>query len=299
MSCSSGAECDFIAGTPCPICGGNVAPMLKFGGVEVLRCKSCDVGITSPPESVINADYTELPTWSQNVADQEEKFRGYQRKVLCYVQRHVRAGRLMDVGCSTGLLVDEARRAGFEAEGIDLDPHAVARGKSAGRPVHRAAIDDWDGGSYDVVCLSHTLEHVRDPAPFLRSCAALLKPQGVLCVVVPCYTGLLPKVVPRWWYGWVLMQHYYHYSVPALERLFHAAGMNVIYRRQYSMAHNVSWSGWRQWRDTVKSIIAAPLARLGGWIGLGDQVVVIGRPHAGVEVHGRRAQECGRDVNPS
>jgi 2-polyprenyl-3-methyl-5-hydroxy-6-metoxy-1,4-benzoquinol methylase len=58
--------------------------------------------------------------------DEEPGRRETARSLLDLIGRHVPAGRLLDVGCGHGLLLDEARRRGYEASGIELSSGAAA-----------------------------------------------------------------------------------------------------------------------------------------------------------------------------
>ncbi len=102
--------------------------------------------------------------------------------------------RVCCAGCNDGLELEEFRRQGYEAEGFDLDPEkvrvAVACGcKAKVGDIHEPPFSD---GVYDGVFCSHVLEHAHDRARACASLAALLRPGGVLFIVVPLEGGGLP-----------------------------------------------------------------------------------------------------------
>jgi 2-polyprenyl-3-methyl-5-hydroxy-6-metoxy-1,4-benzoquinol methylase len=43
----------------------------------------------------------------------------------------------------------------------------------------------FDAGSFDMVTMSHVIEHVHDPAAVLRECRRILAPDGVLLLATP------------------------------------------------------------------------------------------------------------------
>jgi 2-polyprenyl-3-methyl-5-hydroxy-6-metoxy-1,4-benzoquinol methylase len=97
------------------------------------------------------------------------------------------APRYLDVGCSTGFVVEAARDKGWEAIGIDLNPSAIEYGRSRGLDLRTVALEDagFAPGSFDAVSLFDVLEHLLDPRRTLRACAELLAQGGILFLYVP------------------------------------------------------------------------------------------------------------------
>lgn len=269
-----------ISPADCPLCGAALDdPLIESSEYAIQRCRACTLAVTVPASYVSRSEYTEQPQYADAYAGQEVKFRGYARHLLDWAQRHVRRGRLLDVGCSVGLLVDEARLAGFDSAGIDLDRNAVDYARGQGRPVTLAAIADWPARDYDCITLSHTLEHVPEPISFLETCAARLKPGGCLVIAVPCFCGLHPRLYRDRWYGWLPHQHYFHYSPAGLQRLFTAAGLDTAGIWQEAMDHRPPFACMRR-RDMPLAVLSWGIARLGAALGQGDQLIGIARKPA-------------------
>jgi SAM-dependent methyltransferase len=94
----------------------------------------------------------------------------------------------MDLGCSTGVLLLLLQEAGFtELAGLEPLPSAVEIACEArGLDVEVGWITSIpDDGQYDVVVLSHVLEHVLDPRAALGQVHHHLAPGGLLIVEVP------------------------------------------------------------------------------------------------------------------
>lgn len=96
-------------------------------------------------------------------------------------------GRLLDVGCGDGLFLCRARDCGWDAIGLDPDPQAVANAVSHGLTVYEGDIEYFTGQSelFDVITLSHVIEHVFDPVKMLAQCWTLLKPGGQVWIETP------------------------------------------------------------------------------------------------------------------
>jgi 2-polyprenyl-6-hydroxyphenyl methylase/3-demethylubiquinone-9 3-methyltransferase len=99
--------------------------------------------------------------------------------------------RLLDVGCGGGLLSEPMARLGAEVVGIDASggtvPVARAHAEAAGlavdyRHTSTEALLGVGEPAFDVVLAMEVIEHVADPAAFLATLHALLRPGGLLLV---------------------------------------------------------------------------------------------------------------------
>lgn len=97
-------------------------------------------------------------------------------------------GRVLDVGSGAGETMKELRRLGWEVEGVDFDADAVEAARSSyGLDVRLGTLEsqNYPSNRFDVVIMSHVIEHVHHPVEFIAECRRILKPCGRLVVITP------------------------------------------------------------------------------------------------------------------
>jgi len=170
-------------------------PLAAYTGaaVPLLRCDRCGFGQPAALPSLPNYfDRMYDQRWSDEWVRAEHDAT-YKDAVFADVLSGLTARlppsrrRLLDVGAHTGRFIATARRAGWNAEGLELNPKTGAFAAAAtGAPVHQGNVHTFDAdAAYDAVTLTDVLEHIPDPRMVLRRVHRFLAPGGYLAVKVP------------------------------------------------------------------------------------------------------------------
>ena len=207
----------------CRICSGQLRPWLAGGAVpvtpdalapsrheprrhgELLACVEC--GAVQQPALPPHPELVEL---YREMADdaylaEETGRRATAGRLLDRIGAFVPSGRLLDIGCGHGLLLDEARRRGYDAVGLELSRAAARHAREVlSLEVREITLEGFeDPGGFDVVVLADVLEHLDDPIAGLERCIALLRQGGVLCVVTPDPSSLPARLAGGRWWGYL------------------------------------------------------------------------------------------------
>ncbi|HMC09043.1 MAG TPA: class I SAM-dependent methyltransferase, partial [Actinomycetota bacterium] len=110
---------------------------------------------------------------------------------FCTVARDIWPETSFD-GLDMSESIEEAERRGWVDRGFrGMFPH----------------IADQIAGSYDVVSMSHYLEHTREPFEELDAAAKALVPGGHLMIEVPDPEWPMGRILKRFWFPWFQPQH--------------------------------------------------------------------------------------------
>jgi glycosyltransferase involved in cell wall biosynthesis len=187
------------------------------------------------------------------------------------------AGRILDLGCSNGVLAEQLRAAGHNVTGVDLVAHEDVKER-----VDRFIEADLDlgippevEGPFDLVLAADVLEHVRRPDRILEQIAEQLAPGGSFVTSVPNFGHWYPRVrvaLGRFDYdrrGILDSDHIRFFTRASFERLVARTGFDVVRRTSTGLPLEVVDRGGRG-SDAASSRLAT-LSRL-------DQAAVRVRP---------------------
>lgn len=106
------------------------------------------------------------------------------------------AATCLEIGCGTGELLSFLERAGFQAEGIDVNPNgvraAVNRGLSASAGYFKKA-----DKKYDLIFAVDVLEHLENPRQVVEDAISMLNPNGGVAIRVPTVDRKEWKYLPN------------------------------------------------------------------------------------------------------
>jgi len=114
--------------------------------------------------------------------------------------------------------------------GLEFNQRAIDRANSEGVVLIKESVEQHAAKDnvnlYDVVVSFQVLEHVSDPAGYLKGCISCLKPEGTLIIAVPSMDGFIGKVTN----GTLNMppHHVTHWSCATLKKLEALFNLNLV-----------------------------------------------------------------------
>lgn len=236
---------DEVVSWPCPLCGCDSAAWIKTerGVLQIVQCNECELIRVSPrlhhPEEIYQGDVELYEREYREVVHHgrpHHRDKNYIRDVEL-VARYKPAGRLLDIGTSTGAFLRHARGRGWSLTGVEpSNSLAQLARKWWDLEIIEGFVEKLDlpSDTYDVVTLTDVFEHIVNPKEVLGAIRRILKPDGIVFIKVPNGLFNVFKYRTRKLLGktgtddFDSYEHVLHYSDRTLAKMLQACSFEPI-----------------------------------------------------------------------
>ena len=263
----------------CPIDAKTFEPT-PYGNAK--RCKQCDLGRIDPlptPEELpafyeLDAYYTHGETHFASGAEQTflDRVRDniawrFDRgaeldpaAIIAKTEKPPSQLSVLDIGCGHGSLLKKFKGLGAAAAGLEPDPEAGAALTAADIEWHQgvgeAAPESLAGRTFDIVAMTHSLEHCIDPLAALKTAYSLTAPSGIfICETPNCAcrhferTNIFSEMydAPR---------HLHFFTPDSLSAMIEQAGFDITGEYYLGFMRHFQ-NGWRATENRIRNRIDA------------------------------------------
>ena len=222
----------------CPVCDADdPEPLFDKRGYTFVRCRRCTMVYVNPQvdngllerlyaKSLANEMWVDVLT-----SDAERRYNiDHHGWLLERMEEFQDGRRLLDVGCSIGDFLAQARDRGWDVTGMELGERATAYAREAHKlTVLQTTLEHarLPAERFDAVTLLSVLEHLPRPIETLREVHRILRPGGVLGMIVPNVQSLVVMMLRAETRTFTGRNHPNYFSVDTLTRLLLQAGFRV------------------------------------------------------------------------
>ncbi len=185
-----------------------------------------------------------------------------------------RGVRVLEVGSGFGDLLVYLQSRGCRVLGTDPSPAAAAKAREYGVDVRTGTLRALalPARAFDVIVMSHSLEHVPDPNEELAETARLLAPGGRLHVAVPNGDAVRLRLDRARWPHLSVPLHYWFFDPVSLIALLARHGLEPVAPPRTTTRHHAlrEWvaarrtSGFREATARLARFLSASLRASGG-----------------------------------
>lgn len=151
----------------------------------------------------------------------------------------------LELGCASGYFLATIRNNVGSISGIETHKLLNEYCKNIGIRMYNSLRECGDS-QFDRIFMFFLLEHIGDPVTYLHEVNRVLRPGGMLFIVVPNVDDALMKLydIPAFRPFYFTPAHQYYYSRDTLTRMLEKAGMNNISlfpRQRYDLSNHMHW----------------------------------------------------------
>ena len=137
---------------------------------------------------------------------------------------------VFEIGAGRGEFLAEAKKFGFKVNG--LEPSKT--GRVAAQTLFNIKLDSGYADElnfsekYEAIIARHVFEHLGEPVKVLTKIKAGLADGGILFLKLPRLDSWEAKFFKKYWHGYDLPRHRFHYSKDGIIKLLKSFGFNQI-----------------------------------------------------------------------
>lgn len=196
---------------------------------KLFNCNSCGLIFAEQDRNMIYymSQYSDMI--DREYVEEEMGRRLASVKILKRIEKNKQQGKILDIGCANGFLLDEARRRKWDPYGVEVSKWAVRYASEKLNlnvlrgTLRKAAFPDQ---FFDVIVMLDVLEHLPDPRYTLIEIRRILKNDGMLYISTPDISSAMSKILRAKWWG-INKFHLYYFSKKTLRKMLDASGFKI------------------------------------------------------------------------
>lgn len=232
----------------CNLCGSNSSDIFfkgidikykKLGLFTVVKCNRCGLIYSNPrPKQSLISKYYPDEYWEMEYDNgvMETKIKKIAHKFINKISFKIKiplknGGKILDIGCGDGKWLLKLREEGWKTYGVEIsDLAAEYVRKKYNLNVFTGIVEDagYEDDFFDAIILSHVIEHLSDPIRTLFEVNRILKKDGILVISAPNVGSFEAKHFKKYWIGWDLPRHFYHFTPTTITSLLNKTGFDVV-----------------------------------------------------------------------
>jgi SAM-dependent methyltransferase len=232
----------------CNLCRYKKSKLLfRKEGYRIVKCWRCGLIFVNPRDEskIFQKRYSEpyfhisefirknpqIVGYWDYIADRPTYERYFEKKMRLIEKLHPKKGRILDFGSGLGYFLNQARKHGWLAFGLEISPFAVKYAKEKFN--HQIILgqltrERFPFKYFDVITLFQTIEHLPDPLAEVKNIYKFLKKDGILVITTPNADSLIAKILGKKWFAFRPKEHLFVFSANTIQKMLVKAGFKVI-----------------------------------------------------------------------
>lgn len=211
-------------GKNCIICSSPTFLFTKKREHIIYKCVNCGFGYTDKLNKQSGGYHRD-----ETYIIEENLFKNIFSRRVKEITKFIKTGKVLEIGCSTGLMLSLFKIKGFDVRGVELSRKAAEKAIEKGIDVKIAFFEKINfSEKFDLVVLNHTLEHMENPVDVLKKVKSILKPKGYVMIDLPNFDSPVAKILKSRWPHLLPDEHLWHFTPKVFTLLFKKMEIKIL-----------------------------------------------------------------------
>lgn len=150
---------------------------------------------------------------------------------LSFLERYATKADLLDIGCSTGIVLKSAQERGWGIYGIEINKDAALMARKFLNTdtieIAQLCEHSFQNKFFSAILMVDVLEHLNNPLEYMKILQNKLKPKGILFLLTPNVNSLSAKLMRERW-PHLFLEHVCLYSPKSIQFLLSNVKFRIL-----------------------------------------------------------------------
>lgn len=224
----------------CPICNSdNISIIENTEEYSLYKCNNCGFVHKSLNKTIaLNKKIYENGEWLK-AREYNDAAKKYAERIYNIYGRQLTGKTLLEIGPGDGWNIKIAKDRGYEVKCVETSKkncdyikikHNI---QCINNKIENSNLDDMQ---FDNILLSHIIEHIEEPMPFIDCVKRLLNPKGTIIIITPNLCSLWSILYGPKWGSFNVLDHASFFCHKHIKLLL-GTDMKLIYSGSYEAEH--------------------------------------------------------------
>jgi 2-polyprenyl-3-methyl-5-hydroxy-6-metoxy-1,4-benzoquinol methylase len=247
----------------------NETVFKAYEGTVIGQCTNCGLLKTFPTKN--NKSFNPQVSRTGFYKSEEKQLTKLFYPVVNKINKFKNKGAVLDVGCSSGLLLSLLQKKGYSVSGIEPNKKAQQQAKKRiGNNIFLGTLSQFSKGNrtkFDYIIYNHVLEHIEAVNEEFSLIKKHLKKGGILVIGVPNTNNIIFKIRQKYWESLMPNEHIWHFSDKYL--------INYLKNNNFRVQDVSYYNDRRQDYPFLKRIYFMFLGLINKLMGTGEAVLIV------------------------
>lgn len=232
----------------CFVCKkSNFIFLFKKNTLNYVKCNNCGTIYINPREhlnkiqKIYNKDYFKSTHYYLDYLAEEKNIRKLSKEILSELKGINQNNKnILEVGCATGFFLSEAKKRGYNVEGIEISKFASDYAKKKFNiNVYNGTIENFKTkNKFNVIVLLDVIEHVLSIDSLFKRIKELCENDSILIISTPITDNILVKTLKKRWIQY-RPEHLIYFNRKSIQQYLINEGFSILktgyLKRKYNL----------------------------------------------------------------